>query len=54
MAEALEHPFDRPDVGFNALNGWTWVGTYGGHYLQADLLREFEHGFFTMLMVIYT
>lgn len=49
MAEALEHPFDRPDVGFNALNGWTWVGTYGGHYLQADLLREFEHGFFTRL-----
>ncbi|MEB3332902.1 MAG: peptidoglycan editing factor PgeF [Synechococcaceae cyanobacterium] len=47
MAEALEPPFDRPDRGFNALNGWTWVGTYGGHYLQADLLAGFEHGFFT-------
>ena len=47
MAEALEAPFDRPDAGFNALSGWTWVGTYGGYYLQADLLAEFEHGFFT-------
>ncbi|MFZ0406848.1 MAG: peptidoglycan editing factor PgeF [Cyanobium sp.] len=47
MAEALEAPFDRPDAGFNDLPGWTWVGTYGGHYLQADLLVEFEHGFFT-------
>jgi hypothetical protein len=47
MAEALDPPFDRPDAGFNDLNGWTWVGTYGGIYLQADLLTEFEHGFFT-------
>ena len=47
MAEALEPPFDRPDAGFNALPGWSWVGTYGGHYLQADLLAGFEHGFFT-------
>ncbi len=47
MAEALEAPFDRPDAGFNDLPGWTWVGTYGGHYLQADRLGAFEHGFFT-------
>ncbi|MDM7953342.1 MAG: peptidoglycan editing factor PgeF [Cyanobium sp. CZS 25K] len=47
MAEALEPPFDRPDAGFNDLPGWTWVGTYGGHYLQCDLLAGFEHGFFT-------
>lgn len=49
MAEGLEPPFDRPDVGFNALPGWTWVGTYGGLVLQADLLAGFEHGFFTRL-----
>lgn len=42
-------PFDRPDVGFNALTGWTWVGCYGGYSLQADLLASFEHGFFTRL-----
>ncbi|MBW4531956.1 MAG: peptidoglycan editing factor PgeF [Aphanothece saxicola GSE-SYN-MK-01-06B] len=47
MAEALEPPFERPDAGFNDLPGWTWVGTYGGHYLQCDLLAGFEHGFFT-------
>jgi YfiH family protein len=47
MAEALEPPFGRPDAGFNDLPGWTWVGTYGGHYLQCDLLAGFEHGFFT-------
>lgn len=47
MAEAVESPFDRPDAGFNHLIGWTWVGCYGGYYLQADLLAEFEHGFFT-------
>jgi len=47
MAEALEAPFDRPDAGFNHLAGWTWVGTFGGHYLQADRLKDFEHGFFT-------
>ena len=47
MAEALEPPFDRPDRSFNDLPGWTWVGTYGGYYLQADRLAEFEHGFFT-------
>lgn len=23
------------------------MGTYGGHYLQCDLLAGFEHGFFT-------
>jgi polyphenol oxidase len=47
MAEAVDPPFDRPDAGFNSLPGWTWVGTYGGYYLQADLLAAFEHGFFT-------
>jgi YfiH family protein len=47
MAEALGPPFDRPDAGFNDLPGWTWVGTYGGYYLQCDLLADFEHGFFT-------
>jgi YfiH family protein len=47
MAEALEPPFDRPDAGFNSLEGWTWVGCYGGYYLQADLLAAFEHGFFS-------
>ena len=47
MAEAVDAPFDRPDAGFNSLEGWTWVGCYGGYYLQADLLAEFEHGFFT-------
>lgn len=47
MAEALPAPFDQPDAGFNHLDGWTWVGCYGGHYLQADLLQQFEHGFFT-------
>jgi len=47
MAEAVEPPFDRPDAQFNRLPGWTWVGCYGGYYLQADLLAAFEHGFFT-------
>ncbi|MEX1316372.1 MAG: peptidoglycan editing factor PgeF [Synechococcaceae cyanobacterium] len=47
MAEAVDPPFDRPDVGFNDLPGWTWVGCYGGYYIQADLLDGFEHGFFT-------
>ncbi|MFZ9166960.1 peptidoglycan editing factor PgeF [Vulcanococcus sp.] len=47
MAEAVSAPFDRPDAGFNQLEGWTWIGCYGGYYLQADLLQEFEHGFFT-------
>ena len=47
MAEAVDPPFDRPDAGFNALEGWTWIGCYGGYYLQADLLSDFEHGFFT-------
>jgi YfiH family protein len=46
MAEALKAPFDRPDAGFNDLPGWTWVGSYGGSYLQADQLAAFEHGFF--------
>lgn len=49
MAEGLEPPFDIPDARFNSLEGWTWVGTYGGYYLQADLLADFEHGFFTRL-----
>lgn len=47
MAEEVPPPFDRPDATFNTLEGWTWVGTYGGWYLQSDLLSRFEHGFFT-------
>ena len=47
MAEAVDPPFDKPDRDFNSLEGWTWVGTYGGYYLQCDLLQGFEHGFFT-------
>jgi YfiH family protein len=47
MAEAVDPPFDRPDRDFNTLPGWTWVGTYGGYYLQCELLEGFEHGFFT-------
>ena len=47
MAEALAAPFDRPDAQFNDLPGWTWVGSYGGTYLQSDLLQGFEHAFFT-------
>lgn len=49
MAEGLEPPFQRTDASFNTLPGWTWVGTYGGYYLQSDLLQHFEHGFFTRL-----
>jgi YfiH family protein len=42
-------PLAQPDTRFNTLNGWTWVGCYGGYYLSADLLQDqgFEHGFFT-------
>jgi YfiH family protein len=47
MAEALPPPWNRPDAGFNDLSGWTWISTYGGTFLQADLLAGFEHGFFT-------
>ena len=47
MAEAVDPPFDRPDARFNLLEGWTWIGCYGGYYLQSDLLACFEHGFFT-------
>ena len=47
MAEALDPPFDRPDAEFNNLEGWSWIGCYGGTYLQSDLLKGFEHGFFT-------
>ena len=49
MAEGLEAAFQRADASFNTLPGWTWVGTYGGYYLQSDLLAAFEHGFFTRL-----
>lgn len=49
MADGLEPPFQRTDASFNSLPGWTWVGTYGGYYLQSDLLKDFEHGFFTRL-----
>ncbi len=47
MAEALPAPFERPDRGFNNLEGWSWISTYGGLYLQCDLLQEFEHAFFS-------
>jgi YfiH family protein len=47
MAEDAPPPFDRPDASFNTLEGWTWVGTYGGWFLRCDLLQGFEHGFFT-------
>lgn len=47
MAEISPPPFDRSDATFNTLAGWTWVGTYGGWFLQCDLLFGFEHGFFT-------
>ena len=33
-------PFNRPDGRFNTLPGWTWVGCYGGYYLQSDLLTQ--------------
>lgn len=42
-------PFDRPDAVFNSLDGWTWIGSYSGYYLQCDQLADFEHGFFTRL-----
>ena len=44
-------PFDRPDSRFNSMDGWTWIGCYGGYYLQSDPLHQagFEHGFFTRL-----
>lgn len=50
-AETGPGPFDRPDGRFNVLDGWTWIGCYGGYYLQADALAQhgFEHGFFTRL-----
>lgn len=47
MAEHSPPPFDIADASFNSLAGWTWVGTYGGWFLQCDLLNGFEHGFFT-------
>ena len=41
----------RPDKAFNTLPGWSWIGCYGGYFLQSNLLQEnrFEHGFFTRL-----
>ncbi len=51
MTGASCDPFDRPDTQFNTLPNWTWIGCYGGYYLQSDLLQRagFEHGFFTRL-----
>ena len=51
MNGASIDPFDRPDNQFNTLRDWTWIGCYGGYYLQSDLLHKagFEHGFFTRL-----
>ncbi len=44
-----DDPLAVPDTLFNRLDGWTWLGCYGGYYLQADPLHlaGFEHGFFT-------
>ena len=48
MADPPSAPFtDWPDASFNLLDGWTWVGCYGGYFLQCDALKEFAHGFFT-------
>ena len=46
---ALDPFADRPDTAFNTLPGWSWIGCYGGYFLQSNLLKEnrFEHGFFT-------
>ena len=41
--------YKRQDKDFNNLDGWSWVGTYGGYYLQCDQLSAFEHAFFTRL-----
>ena len=51
MSGTTINPFDRPDNQFNTLPDWTWIGCYGGYYLQSDLLQRagFEHGFFTRL-----
>ena len=49
MPEVVAGQFHGPDASFNELPGWTWVGTYGGYFLQADLLSGFEHGFFSRL-----
>ena len=47
--ELGDDPFDKPDSRFNTLEGWSWIGCYGGYYLQANHLQAagFEHGFFT-------
>ena len=47
--ELGDDPFDTPDSRFNTLEGWSWIGCYGGYYLQANHLQAagFEHGFFT-------
>ena len=48
MADLSSAPFaDWPDSTFNNLSGWTWVGCYGGYFLQCDALQGFAHGFFT-------
>lgn len=48
MADSPAAPFaDWPDSTFNSLDGWTWVGCYGGYMLQCDALQDFAHGFFT-------
>jgi YfiH family protein len=49
MADHSTEPFNRPDGTFNTLAGWTWIGCYGGYFLQCDQLADFEHGFFTRL-----
>ncbi|BEV35824.1 peptidoglycan editing factor PgeF [Synechococcus sp. M16CYN] len=51
MTGSAVDPFDRHDINFNTLQDWSWIGCYGGYYLQSDLLynASFEHGFFTRL-----
>ena len=39
-ADLGDDPFDRPDSQFNTLKGWSWIGCYGGYYLQANHLQE--------------
>lgn len=45
----LDDPLAVPDTLFNTLEDWTWIGCYGGYYLQSNLLERagFDHGFFT-------
>jgi len=41
MNEVSIDPLAQPDSRFNLLQGWTWIGCYGGYYLSADLLEKY-------------